>query len=96
MAKEIIWTKRADRKFLGILEYLKTEWSLAVAEAFLQRTYEFLDVLAKFPELGTLQYPAKNIRGFVLTKHITVFYKIEGQKILLLTFFDNRQNRRAL
>jgi plasmid stabilization system protein ParE len=93
MAKKIIWTKRADGSFSKILDYLIQEWGQKVTEAFIQRTYNFLDILTELPEMGAIQNAGRNIRGFTLTKHITVFYRIENQNILLLNFFDNRQRR---
>lgn len=93
MAKEVVWTKRADTKFTKILEYLNEVWGQKVTEAFIQRTYDFLDILIDFPEIGVIQNATRNIRGFALTKHITVFYRIDNQNIILLNFFDNRQWR---
>jgi hypothetical protein len=34
----------------------------------------------------------KGIRGFTIVKQITVFYKVDQDKIILLNFFDNRLN----
>ena len=93
MAKKIVWTIRADKKFLNILKYLNEEWGEKVTKAFIRRTYNFLDLLIDFPEIGAIQNASRHIRGFSLTKHITLFYKIEGQNILLLNFFDNRQKK---
>lgn len=93
MAKEVVWTKRADTKFTKILEYLNEVWGQKVTKSFIQRTYDFLDILIDFPEIGVIQDATRNIRGFTLTKHITVFYRIDNQNIILLNFFDNRQWR---
>ena len=88
MAKEIVWTIRADKKFDSILEYLLSEWGESVTSAFVKKVYEFFDILSDFPEMGSVENKARNIRGFVLTKHIIVFYKIKGDTIILLNFFD--------
>jgi len=93
MARKIVWTKRSDTKFTNILNYLNEEWGQKVTAAFIQRTYDFLDIIIDFPEIGVIQNSSRNIRGFTLTKHITVFYRIEDQNIILLSFFDNRQRR---
>jgi plasmid stabilization system protein ParE len=80
MAKEIVWTKRADKKFLRILEYLNEVWGQKVTEAFIQRTYNFLDILIDFPEIGPIQNSSRNIRGFTLTRQVTVFYRLDDNK----------------
>jgi len=75
------------------LQYLSQEWGEKVTQAFIQRTYDFLDILVDFPEIGPIQNLSKNIRGFTLTKQITIFYRLENNRILLLNFFDNRQRK---
>ena len=61
-----------------------------VTTAFVKKVYEFLDILVEFPEVGKIENRERNIRGFVIVKQITVFYKIKGNKIILLNFFSNR------
>ncbi len=92
MALEIYWTKRADKKFDRILEYLQIEWGENVARAFTKKVYEFLDILSEFPEIGTIENKEKGIRGFTIIKQVNLFYRISGDKIILLNFFDNRQH----
>jgi len=94
MALEIFWSKRADNKFDKILDYLSTEWGERVTSAFVKKVYDFLDVLVEFPEIGTLENVERNIRGFVIVRQITIFYKVSGTSIILLNFFDNRQSPR--
>lgn len=92
MALEIRWTTRADIKLDQIIIYLQTEWGERVVKAFMRKLYDFLGILSEFPEIGSIQWPDKNIRGFSLTKQVSIFYKIEGDQIILLDFFDNRSD----
>jgi hypothetical protein len=57
-----------------------------------KKVYDFLDILIEFPEIGSIEHAEKNIRGFVIVKQLTLFYKITEDKIILLNFFDNRQS----
>jgi plasmid stabilization system protein ParE len=91
MALTIKWSKHADRKFDKVLEYLEDEWGENVTRAFVKKTYEFLDILVDFPEIGSIENSERQIRGFVLVKQVTIFYKIKGKYIVLLNFYDNRQ-----
>jgi len=91
MALKIKWSKYADQSFDRILEYLQSEWGENVTRAFVRRTYEFLDLLAEFPEIGSMENPEKQIRGIVLVKQVTVFYIRKNDSIILLNFYDNRQ-----
>jgi plasmid stabilization system protein ParE len=91
MALEIQWTRRADKKFDKIIEYLLVEWNEQVTEAFVKKVYEFVDTLADFPEIGVIENKEKAIRGFPIVKQINIFYNISDNKIIILDFFDNRQ-----
>ncbi len=92
MALDIYWSKRADKKFDKIIGYLDEEWGEAVTKAFVKKVYDFIDILIEFPEIGSIEHAERNIRGFVIVKQLTLFYKIQDDKIILLNFFDNRQN----
>jgi plasmid stabilization system protein ParE len=90
MAKKIIWTKRANHKFNSIIDYLEQEWGSNVTRNFVKRTYTIIDLISDMPELGPLENPEKMIRGFLLTKHNKLFYRVTQGEIILLNFFDNR------
>lgn len=92
MALEIYWTKRAEEKFDKLLQYLIEEWGESVAKAFTKKVYDFLDILSEFPEIGTIEHKEKRIRGFTIVKQVSLFYIIRGNRIVLLSFFDNRQS----
>jgi hypothetical protein len=53
---------------------------------------DFLDIVENFPDLGVVEVPEKQIRGFQLTKQTRIFYRIKKDRIVILTFFDVRQN----
>ena len=91
MARLIKWSKQADKNYDKIIGYLLEDWGENVTKAFVKRTFEFLDLLVDFPEIGSVENIDKQIRGFVLFKQLTVFYKIKGDKIIILNFYDNRQ-----
>ena len=81
-----------DKKFDTILVYLNEEWGERVTANFVKKVYEFLDVLVEYPEIGTLEQKQKGVRGFTIVKQVSIFYKVSGNKIILLDFFDTRQN----
>jgi len=92
MALKIVWTKRADKSFDKIIVYLEIEWNTRVVKSFVKKTYDLLDILIEFPEIGSIENEEKNIRGFTLIKQVNVFYKIKEDELIILNFFTNRQN----
>lgn len=91
MAKEIVWTKRALSKFNKIIDYLESEWGENTTSSFVKRTYDIIELISELPDLGTLENPEKKVRGFLITKHNRLFYRITDKEIILLNFFDTRK-----
>jgi plasmid stabilization system protein ParE len=89
---QIIWNKRASRQFEQIQRYLKEEFGEKSAGIFTSRLFNFLELLTKYPETGTLENAKENVRGFLLHGHTTIFYKKEKNVIYILSVFDNRQD----
>ena len=92
MALTIRWSKRANKKFDKIIEYLLDEWNEQVTGAFVKKVYNFIDTLVDFPEIGIIENKEKSIRGFPIVKQISIFYHIDKHQIIILDFFDNRQS----
>ncbi len=88
----ICLTTRAEKNYHKIKNRILIEFGEKVAEAFEEKVAAFLDLLEDFPQMGSVEVEAKQIRGFHLTKHTRVFYRIKGERIIILTFFDVRQD----
>ena len=51
-----------------------------------------IGILAEYPEIGTLENEEKEIRGLTIVKQVNVFYKVKDNQLIILNFFDNRQD----
>lgn len=89
---KIYWTKRSESRFLEIQNYIEHNFGEETKTSFKNRIITFLELLTKFPKIGTLEIPEKNIYGFQITSQTRLFYRLDDDKISLLTFFDSRQN----
>jgi plasmid stabilization system protein ParE len=89
---KILFTKRAKKNYHSIKNLLYRKWDEKVALAFEEKTIQFLDLLEQFPEIGSIELKEKQIRGFPLTKHTRLFYRLSLERIIILNFFDVRQN----
>jgi len=90
MARKIIWTKRANNKLNQVIDYLGKEWGENVTQSFVTRVYAVVELISDYPEIGTVENSTKNIRGFLLTKHNRLFYRITEDEIIILNLFDTR------
>ena len=92
MAYQIIWTENAREDLKSIVEYLKAEWSVTIAENFLNECNSKIDLISHFPEIGIKSNESEAIHRILITKHNALYYLLEKNKITLLDFFDTRQN----
>jgi len=90
MVKTIVWRRKANNQFNAIINYLQKNWNDKVTKSFVEKAYQIIEILREYPEMGTIENYEKQIRGFVITKHNTLYYRIEGDELILLSFFDNR------
>jgi plasmid stabilization system protein ParE len=92
---EFVWTYNASEEYIQILEYLEKKWSLRIANKFVQDVDEKLELL--LTNYYTFQkVEEKEVQKFLINKHITLFYLVEGKKIMLLHFWNNSQNSEKL
>lgn len=89
---QIVWNKRASKQFADIQKYLQEEFGEKSAQMFTVRTFTFLELLLKFPQVGSVENPEKDIRGLLLHRHTTILYKQKQENIYILALFDNRQH----
>lgn len=88
----IFWTKRALKSYLDIEEYIQKEFGQKISEKFKDRIIAFLELLSKYPKIGTLEIPNKKIYAFQVSKQTRLFYRINKKHISLLMFFDSRRD----
>jgi len=91
MELKIKWTKSASSSFDQTAEFIEEEWGIRSAQKFIKKVNRLLQILRKQPEIGKLEIKEKGIRAFVFSRQNTVFYRIREDKLILLKFFDNRQ-----
>lgn len=92
MAHKIKFTTRANEELDKILEFLEENYSFDTAAELLLKVYDVMDMLSNFPFIGSKEIPEKNIRAIIITKHLKLFYRVEDIEVILLNFFDTRQN----
>lgn len=96
MAKEIKWTKTAEKNFMNAVDYLIENWPEKVVSEFITHTDDLLHLLATHPDLGIMQNKEKEIRGILLSPHNKLLYRIESNRLIILKIFDTRQNPKKL
>jgi len=67
----VVWNKRASKQLQELQELLEQEFGIKTVKTFTNRLFKFLDLLIKYPHIGTLENKTEDIRGFLLHRHTT-------------------------
>ena len=92
MAYQVIIKKRFTNKVQKVLAWLNKEWSAKVASEFLEKIDYRIGLLAKQPYVGAPSAKVKDIRGLLITRHNKMYYKVKGDKVIILNMYDTRIN----
>ena len=87
----VIWSPLSKITYFQILEYLYENWTIRELNAFIERTEEVINHINNNP----LLYPYStegDAHKCVVVKQVSLFYRLRGNTIELLVFWDNRQD----
>ncbi len=97
MAYTIKWTDTAKKDFIGIIDFLITNWSKKSAKKFENTVNKQLYLISKMPKIFPKTEARKNIRRCIVVKQVSMYYKIESDnEIIVIRFLDNRKNPNQL
>jgi plasmid stabilization system protein ParE len=92
MNLEIIFTDDASYMLLSITNFIENKWGKKQAEKFLSKVYKTLDLISKQPYLFKASAIQENVRIGIVSKQTSFFYEIQDSEIIILFFWDNRQD----
>lgn len=87
----VIWSPQAKKDFWNNIDYLEAEWSEKTVLNFIEKVNTTIDLL-KNDNVLFVKTNYRNVYKVVITKHISLYYRIENNKIELLRFWNNFQD----
>lgn len=93
---EIIWTRLANITFKEVFENLDARWTKKEMRNFRDLTDELLEKVKNDQITHPLVNETLEIRKAIVHKNVSLFYKVETNKIYLITFFNNQMNPKTL
>lgn len=85
-----IWTTEAKNTFANNIEYLKKRWSISEVNSFVEKAFEVIDLIKLNQNIG--QYDKNwNAYKFLIVPQIYLFYEIDNNNLILITFWNNYQ-----
>ncbi|MDO1451843.1 type II toxin-antitoxin system RelE/ParE family toxin [Rhodocytophaga aerolata] len=91
--KRISWSARAEQDFTKQMAYLEAHASKKSVLQYMAEVAQAIENISSKEVVYQLVDDTKRIRRYKVNKFIDLYYKETAQdKVVLLTFFDRRQN----
>lgn len=87
---QVFVTPRAEKSFDSIFDYINDKWGEKTAKEFVLKTNKIFKLLQNYPTIGKVEFG--DIRGFQLSRQTRLLYTVRDEKIIVLSFFDVRQD----
>lgn len=88
---EIIWSPQAKKDYWQNIDYLEAEWTFQDVVNFIDKVEKTFDLLTK----NTIEFISTNykkVNKVVITKHITLYYRLNSNTVELLRFWNTYQD----
>ena len=92
MAYEIEFSRESVNQIRENINYLVENWSVRIADEFINKLNFKIEVISLFPYSYPKSTSTKTIRKCVVTKQMSLLYKIKNKKIIILALLDTRQS----
>lgn len=89
---KLIWSDEALKNLKNILAYLEENWTHKEINKFALLLDHQLNLISNQPFLFPKSEKSKGLRKSVLTKQTTIYYRLKGYEIQIMSLFDNRQD----
>ena len=87
----IIWSPQARKDYWQNIEFLEAEWTFEDVMNFIEKVDDTIPLLLK----GNVKFISthyKNVDKVVITKHITLYYRLNETSLELIRFWNTYQD----
>ncbi|MCU0447720.1 MAG: type II toxin-antitoxin system RelE/ParE family toxin [Microscillaceae bacterium] len=92
MPFKVIISNRAEANLDAIMQYLNENWSAQVRCNFLTTLSTKLEYLSEMPFMYPESKLKAGVRKCVITKQVTLYYRVEEDRVEIITIQDSRTN----
>lgn len=86
------WSPQAATDLEETVDYLLEEWGEKSAQKFIDSLERLLKIIKKNPLLFPKSENYSNVHRCLVTKHNTLYYRIEKDEIIILSLWNNHRN----
>lgn len=91
---KILWTNHALNELERTIKYLENNFSSKELEKLSQKIESTINLISQNPGLFS-KSDKKDVYRVTILKLNTMYYRIQGDNIEILSFFSNRQNPKS-
>lgn len=88
---DVIWSPQAKKDYWQNIDYLEAEWTFQDVANFIDKIEYTINILNN-NNVAFIATNYKNVNNVVITKQITLYYKINSNTIELLRFWNTYQD----
>lgn len=89
---KIFWTELALIELEDTIIYLQENWTDREIRNLASEIEATLELISSNPEVFQISDKKKDVRRAVIAKLNSIYYRINGQTIEILSFYANRKN----
>ena len=93
---KVFWTNRAKISYYKNIEYLAEEWGNRVIQNFINDVDKTINTIVNNNEVGLVLAENINYRKYQITRQIALIYKVEKGVLLIVMFWNGKQNPKKL
>ena len=91
MSLEIVFSDVAVEMLLTIADFIENKWSKKQSDEFLEKVHKTIGLASKQPYMFKASEIREDVRKGLISKQTSFYYKIQEKEIIILFFWDNRQ-----
>jgi plasmid stabilization system protein ParE len=91
MALDVFYTPKAKETFVLVYNFISDKFSVKIANQFLNKAEKTIQLIAHQPLIYKSSAIDEQVRVAIFTKNTSLFYQVKDNAVILLFFFDNRQ-----
>ncbi len=88
----IVWTENANSELIQIINYIYLNFGEHSIRKFVKKIESCIQKLSSMPNAFPKSIIKKDLRRYVISKQITIYYKLIDDNIFIVSIFDNRRN----
>jgi plasmid stabilization system protein ParE len=89
---ELVWSEEALNGLKDIIDYLERKFSEKDIKKFAKKIDKQIEIIKNNPETFSFSPKSRHVRRTIVAKLTSIYYRIDGDIITLVTIYDNRKN----